>query len=346
MPYVHVLIRTDSTIKPCCRYKKVIHVNEVNKETIATEMNQIQSDLKNGVNLERCQRCIDEEKNGIISMRQRHNELFKDYFNNNNEIRALEVSFSKQCNSVCRMCDSFCSSKWAENKELLDFSKRWNNTKPGTTKENLLDFILSIENLSYIKIMGGEPFLSQDTQKFIKYAKKDMIVETSMNLTFFPYKNIDDLLKFKQIKLALSVDGLYKVNEYIRGVKWETVLKNIELWKKYAKEHPNLKINFNTTCQAYNVHQMFDTYMFLTSFFKTKINFLHEPEALLIKNLPETYKKNLIEYYKNLNDFPYSKMILYHLNKQGNNQLLKQYTEELDTIKKQYIKDYIPEIIL
>ena len=57
--------------------------------------------------------------------------------------------------------------------------------------------------------------------------------------------------------MALSIDGIGKVDEYIRqGTDWDTKLKVIKQWEDYQKNNSNCHIWIHTVVQAHNIHDM------------------------------------------------------------------------------------------
>jgi len=92
-------------------------------------------------------------------------------------------------------------------------------------------------------IEGGEPFLWHDGQ----YALED-IVEYSHNIGFHStiiYTNGTIPIKTSADTVFISLDGLQKTHDFIRGQTFDKIMKNI-----YESEHPSLYINF--TINNYN----------------------------------------------------------------------------------------------
>lgn len=174
-------IGPDGNKRPCCRYRS----NDPNP----------------------CRTCIDEEKVGIRSLREKFEAL-----NDDGKIEYLDLNLSNTCNLSCITCNPYLSSKWAmiEKKEMVGHA-------PKTDILESNDFT----NLKRIKLAGGEPFLipqywkllNRLPQKLSDHLAVTLITNGTQPLT--PYRKAI-LKRYKKLELVVSVDGYGKLNDFLR----------------------------------------------------------------------------------------------------------------------------------
>lgn len=98
-------------------------------------------------------------------------------------------------------------------------------------------------------IQGGEPFLWSDRQYTI-----DEIVDYSHKIGFFTtiiYTNGTMPLKTSADTVFVSIDGLQKTHDFLRGKTFKKIMKNI-----HESTHPSLYINY--TINNYNKDEIQD----------------------------------------------------------------------------------------
>jgi MoaA/NifB/PqqE/SkfB family radical SAM enzyme len=96
---------------------------------------------------------------------------------------------------------------------------------------------------------GGEPFIWRDRQ----YTLED-IVEYSHKIGFFTtiiYTNGTFQLKTSADKVFVSIDGLEKTHDFLRGETFNRIMKNI-----HESKHPSLYINY--TINNYNKDEILE----------------------------------------------------------------------------------------
>lgn len=109
------------------------------------------------------------------------------------------VIVTYRCNAHCNMCGCFA-----------DPTKR--------EEEISLDTIRKLPRMKFVNITGGEPLLRDDLEKIVEelYRKADRIV-ISTNGYF--YQRILALCKrFPHIGIRISIEGMPKTNDSIRGI--------------------------------------------------------------------------------------------------------------------------------
>lgn len=98
-------------------------------------------------------------------------------------------------------------------------------------------------------IQGGEPFVWHDKSK-----KLDDIIEYAHKIGFYTtiiYTNGTFPIKTSAETVFVSLDGLQKTHDYIRGRTFDRIIKNIQ-----ESEHPSLYINY--TINNYNKNEIQD----------------------------------------------------------------------------------------
>ena len=275
LPWTHVCVSTAGSVIPCCRFQyprpdiSVESLNTNGLEALNTEeYNKIRTSMLEGKKVEQCKKCYFEEENKVSSYRDYSKNWFSkpgDNFTDNKfkEIRYIELSLDNICNLQCRMCSSRFSSKLITRDQALS-QYEWNKKDYKVHKKLEIDYsFLEREDLSKleeVKLLGGEPFMSPNFNKFIDY----LIEKTNpANIRLFIATNgthklsqelIDKLRKFKLLKLRVSFDTYSKANDYQRYGSsyteiWNNLMEYIELW-------PNAEIGVHTVVSIYNANKL------------------------------------------------------------------------------------------
>lgn len=196
-----------------------------------------------------CAHCKELEDMGVASMRQRNTENLKPF---------LSIAFSNTCNLDCVMCGSEYSSKWysvyKNNREVNEF---YGPDSPGSilphslTQDQVDEVCKLIPRLDGIIIKGGEPLVDPMVLYFLEKIvniKPDININMVSNFTVL---NLELLSKFKNLNLMVSVDGIGKVYEWIRGTDFGNVDNNLT---KFANRGGRVRVQ--PTLSAYNVEHM------------------------------------------------------------------------------------------
>ena len=286
MPYCkaldnHLFVSITGEFATCCNapFQKYDTVKDFQESDYVKE---VKDTMQNGWH-SNCETCRLHEEKGIQSKRFMHNAFMSKYKN-------VDLNLSNTCNLTCRMCNSKASSKWAE---LL------NEPNDFLFDHKQLDW----PNLYRIRYNGGEPFITKQFEDIIDLCiENDVIIHVNTNATFFPKKYIDKIQKLKKFYVAFSIDGIDKVDEYIRhGTDWNKKLEIIDQWMQYK----NIYFSINATIQAYNIHD----YDNIIDFAKQRnLSIANEdvtrPAYLQLNALPEEYVEkvqtpNNKKYFKN-----------------------------------------------
>jgi sulfatase maturation enzyme AslB (radical SAM superfamily) len=261
-----------------------------------------------------CQRCFQMERHGLQSLREIANldnpEGLKRLPQIDSE-GALDPSFfsidlrlGNLCNLRCQMCNPVSSRKLEEDFQLL---------YPGRTEkigsfdwfqnEKLLEMLLNhAESIREIHLAGGEPFLIPEAELLVrkiveKGAAKNCRLSFNTNATVLPEKLFSLFSHFASVRLILSLDGVGKVNDYIRfPSKYSQIAANLARLSARREEF-NLSVAcFNVTVQVHNLFHLPDLirqigreYPGLSPF--PVLSPLRQPSCLSVQVLPPEAKQ-------------------------------------------------------
>lgn len=295
-----------------------------------------------------CHKCYKEEKSvGEVatSMRLGSSILYNNGYLHkkpkfeNPVIEFLEVGFGNYCNLACLSCNSTLSTSWHDDEIKLNSSVNENLQRIVFPKLDNLKFVpdqSTLKTLKIIKFTGGEPMINPEFIKFIDViceqgTPENISLEIYTNCSYIPSpKLLENLVKFKNVQLNLSIDAYGSVNDYIRyGSKWEgdgkqTVNNAIDFWLSTGFKHDNFSIIMSTTLSILNVLEIPKLMTWWLEKFKHsgnkiiidkvapiedmtyygffKLQPAHDPSYININSLPKEYYSevlNWIEDYRN-----------------------------------------------
>jgi MoaA/NifB/PqqE/SkfB family radical SAM enzyme len=253
-------------------------------------MKRIRRQVTSGERPPECDQCFSLEDQGVESLRQRHiggkipearanlypNALdsLKADFSMPFEIPTIELKLNNLCNLKCRMCHPMDSTAWNDWSEVKEFYKKEGNIMYAIVEEHDLErkphldkfqdspeWWASLEKLlphfRRVEFAGGEPLMDPQHYRIldmlalygnqieIKYATNLSMLGKS-NRTVWEYWP-----KFKSVAVNVSIDGLGRSYEYIRGnASWSELVNNI----KQIQTIPNIsRIVGAVTVQVSNV---------------------------------------------------------------------------------------------
>lgn len=288
---------------------------------------------------ENCKRCkYVEELNGI-SKRLEENKYHYDnnahlieqtaadgsvpYYPSNIDIRVGTI-----CNLKCIHCGTGASSKWNEDKAMLNKypntefynidnkwieqeSFIWDNIKENLTQTKRLNFL------------GGEPFANKQHNRFIKEIAftaeaKDITLTYVSNGTLLTEKIFEQLVSFKEVIIRLSLDAIQEPGEYFRfPIKWNNFVKKLELMERFAKDNKHLDIGVQWTCSNISMFYLVDTYDYMKKHFPTIkfifANHVEWPVHMSAQVLPNQLKENITECVRNYNFGEHSDKIPFYI---------------------------------
>jgi sulfatase maturation enzyme AslB (radical SAM superfamily) len=209
------------------------------------------------------------------------------------------------------MCSSQ-SSTWRIPFEKHIWKTPIKHTQLGEDTLEYLHDINNVRDLEVVQVFWGEPLMEKEHFRFLAFLveqdlAKNIFLGYNSNLTIIPKfssseqeeyawaKDIFDLWRrFREVELRPSIDGFWKVDEYIRvWSKWDDVMKNISIIK--SKWLPNLHMSVSSTIQIDNIltYPEFLLCMILKDIdykFSSQC-FVMWPDYLCVQNLPTAIKK-------------------------------------------------------
>jgi len=158
-----------------------------------------------------------------------------------------------------------------------------------------------------IEIVGGEPFLYPETFDLVNWIVENDLAK-NLDLRFVTNgmtvnMELFTLFKyFKQIVIMYSIDGVGKIDEYIRtGTNWEEKVANM---RNTMLIPGNIKLSVSTTIQMLNVGYLLPIDKFCKETLKVTPRFnnpLAYPKWARAVNLPEHIKSLYIKKYDGAN---------------------------------------------
>jgi pyruvate-formate lyase-activating enzyme len=242
-----------------------------------------------------CQRCISEEKHGLLSARQQALGLYAEFTPESArqsvdesgslvkdiELQNIIFRLGNKCNLTCRMCGPSSSSAWYQEWKQTRFSGFQEdglrievksddngriNIEPNiyswAEDGTALKFLQTCgKQLKRIQFSGGEPLLSQDHLNILRHLvtqgrSSQMTLDYNTNLTVLPNEIIDLWTNFKQVYIGVSIDGPPEVNEYIRfPAKTTNIIHNL---KKLDASDVQGHFWVCPTIQIYNIFSLIE----------------------------------------------------------------------------------------
>ena len=374
-PFVHMYVHKNEDIKICCvtTENKLASASteiDLEKRWKSDYYKKIRQQFLDGEKPDICSKCFAIEKHNGRSDRMNFNDRYP-FLKPNVEIGNqygspidLDIRPGNLCNLKCRMCGPHSSSQLE--KETLQhsdlfkgFHSKIYNTEGVFSEKNLNFLIKNVDKGRQIKFLGGEPTIMPEVSdildKLIATDNTNVRIHITTNCTNTTEQFMNKLKQFRHLSFNYSVDGTNKVVEYIRHpVKFDIIEKNIRLYKNIAEDD-----NISFVFQAYNLFNLYDTIKWAADIgirvcteelrFPDWCSILHIPKEIRDKELYKTKELMLNEEYSEWITDP-NNIILSTIDRilADDRELdtweFAKVTKMFDKIRKQHIKDYIPEI--
>lgn len=385
LPWIHLFASTTGTLRPCCVSKEFEHRYKIHKEGIkdywnSSHMCNLRKSMLNGEQSEVCTTCWDKEINGDTHSKrlgelhqwQTHIDIDKlieatdeNGFVDDNII-SFDLRLGNLCNLKCVMCNPNSSSKWLEDKDILGkyentgFSKySLPNLKWPESDELWNHLEQNGDKLRVLQFAGGEPLLHKKHYRLLSQLvadgySKNIFLKYNTNITKLPDKVFKLWNEFKRVDIWCSLDGMGKLNDYIRfPSKWQDMVDSLNILDK-TPEHINTRIN--TAISALNIEYIPEFYNFIVNSNFKKIgkanwydgvhiapDIVYDPKHLNVRILPayakEKITKKIKDHLETVNNTQYKEQMNYvltYMNAEdwsNNYYQLVRYVTELDTIR-------------
>ena len=338
-PWISTYVNPQGKVYPCCVWdqdKLGEGFGNVNKDSLeniykSDETKRIRKALLAGEVLPECTHCDKQSTREFdVSYRSYLNKKFKhvriDSVDRELTLMMWDIRLSNFCNFKCRSCSLAFSSSWFEDHKILHPTDT-GNKKALIQIDNKEKFLTSLEeHYKYVEevyFAGGEPLIMPEHYTILDELTKRQIqpkLRYNTNLSNLDVKGVPIEKyweKFNTIDIAISIDGIGPIGEYIRkGFNHEVVIKNIERIQKFAKTQRSLgkdiRIYYTVTFGALNYFHMIDFIKFfvdndfLGEFSNLQSNPLFGPKELNCKVLPKSamskYETLKNEYIKSITD--------------------------------------------
>lgn len=338
-------------------------------------MKQVRQNMLNNKPCSECQRCYDDEKNGLFSMRNSSNKHFGHYIkdvkddNPSFKIRYWDVRFSNICNFKCRYCGPNFSSNWWEDKAALYGSVGHDKfLHAGKNKDDIWEQM--VPHLPYIEqiyFAGGEPLIMEEHYRLLKWLVENnrtdvrLIYNTNFSELKFKKQNVLDWWRqFESVSVGASLDAMGPRAEYMRkGTVWSEIEDNR---KQMLEICPNVDFYISATVNVFNALHITDFHRDWANrgFINPQdfnVNILHGPAYYRADILPRYYKdtaiakiESTIEWLKDKDHLTRAtngyKGLINFLNDTDNSRLLPQFqtvTNDLDKLRKENFEEVFPE---
>lgn len=367
LPWIHLCVRTDNVLKPCCRYLSQSPTNELGVSLDDVErigvaaMNvdkykDIRRKMLAGERLPGCRKCYTQEEHkdltDRLSMRMFLNSRYEHVKRENltdefESLRYIEMSIDNICNLQCKMCNSMFSSKLINTDKFMG-DIVYKKLEPNFSKLDNMD----LTNLEYVKILGGEPFITPNFIKFIDYLceranPENISLEIATNGTSLPNEEvISRMNRFKMNYINVSLDSYSKANDYQRwGGSYEITFNNAQQYWKIIK---NVYVSFHTVISILNSNHLANTLDFLIDQHKyhVSVDFVRQPEHQSMLYAPQTYIDWAMDRNKG-NFTAYRLMQTFTKQASFDEQYWNEFLDRLEKLDVYYgtrLEDYNPEL--
>jgi len=346
----------------------------LNRDTVHDTMNsdsykKARLEVLDGKKPKACLRCYAEEAKGMNSKRVEEIKNYPEYtidvarkvtdstgYMKDVQLEFVELRLGNTCNVACRTCNPASSSKWRNDYDALRKATTFQLTDYNTMEgfrwperdgfwEDLLQHC---DRVKTFYINGGEPTLIKEHFRFlerlVELGKTDIKLWYNINMTNMNEDVIDLWKKFDHVKISCSIDDLGDRNHYIRyPTKWNDVERNFLRLKEEGFEIDVTQtvswMNYSTLGDFYNIfHKKLGVWV--------HHNYVYDPDVLSPSVLPKSVRDEIHKSFEGVFDetiFNQLKNMFSGPDKPKKWEQAKEYTRNLDEIRKQNIVDYLPE---
>ena len=326
LPWTNLHVFMDGSSRPCCPWSgpSMGDACSLSLEELRNSpgMKALRVDMMNGRPVEGCWGCYKDERSGAVSMREKMNALFDSHRSRERltapdgtlprlPVLLLDFRFSNVCNLRCRTCDPMRSSAWAADARALglpveggplqrpyrDWDSLWRQLQP------LLE-----EGVEELLFVGGEPLIMEEHYRILDFliarGRTDVRLRYSTNfstLRFQGWDVIDRWTRFRDVRVAASLDGSGRRGEYLRkGLNWDAVVANRE---EMLRRCPDVSFLISATVSIFNALHLPEFhrewvekgYIERNDF---ELNMLLNPEIYRMQALPAALKQRVLESYR------------------------------------------------
>jgi organic radical activating enzyme len=380
LPWIHLATHPDGGATLCCvsdhrgaasrakNYKPLTYL-DLNNYKIDAIMNSdyyrsTRLEMLNNIIPKACERCFQEEANGVRSKRIEENsklgfteDMARAITQADGAIpvnfKFVELRLGNLCNLKCRTCNPVSSTNWIQPYQKLQQELKFvthydtkinsNWTESDKFWEDLFEHSQDVE---LIYVNGGEPTLVEKHWRYLEELinrglNKQITLWYNINMTNLPDKLIDLWKEFKKVQITASIDDLGNRNDYIRlGSNWDTIIKNLDKLQSYSW----IETSICQTISWMNVYYVNEFNKFMQARgLHVHMNYVYDPVFLSVGVLPKFYKDIILSRSTDLNEWQRNSLSNQF---KGNEELFQQglkYNEWLDSNNQTSFKDTFPE---
>ena len=303
VPWTNFQIHTNGDVITCSVGKeKLGNINQTDIHEILKKspiLKRIKKNMLNGIPDSNCVFCQYRhiQENSFSYLKDHYNsKVIKEDIQyddiENFDLRFIDLHWSNICNLRCVMCRPEQSSLIAKDENI---------TITPVSKENInkiIDMVCQKQSsIREIYLSGGEPmYIPYNLELLKSITNKNVPIRVNTNMQWNSNNKIfQELKKFKNVQLTMSVDALYEKFDYIRnGANWKTFSNNLDFIKKECK----FDIRINT---IFSIINAIDLCSVITYFFFEKnirditINLCTRPKEIDARNYPKNKKDFILQ---------------------------------------------------
>lgn len=222
-----------------------------------------------------CIKCIKQENNGVRSKRNYLDTLLKDgeydfYY---------DFQLSNLCNLACKMCSPNFSSRLVKPFEFYkqkgydDDNGMVSPILPNKWDWEIVDKIFEDINKRtkdkkiVIELKGGEPTMQPEFKDFFDKFENvhNVRLDIITNLQRLPDYFLENISKFEEINVGVSLEGTEETYEYVRTLgDWKTFKTNLETLAKETRSFTNkIGLHFHPKIISYGLSNVQDLLDFM-----------------------------------------------------------------------------------
>jgi hypothetical protein len=289
LPFHQISVMNDGHVRLCCRTERDVTSEGASLAVPGATLSQIWNSpylravrhrMLVGAEVDDCRQCYDAEAGGATSLRQTMNAYFAwpgegpalddalararalTAANGGHWPTAVQLWLGNRCNLQCRMCSPMFSSRIAGDPVQAQWWGGPRTARPswsGDDRTVFEELLGHPECLRLIQFSGGEPLihgvLPRILQRLVDAGHASHItLYIASNGTACAPRLAALLTRFAAVELAISVDGVGALQEYIRfPATWAITVRNA-----LAFRAEGVYVSIRPTVQAYNVFGLLD----------------------------------------------------------------------------------------
>lgn len=266
VPHNSLLVQPNGNLSLCCSGNHEVNIGHISEvDDLFSQWQDhsfaklLREDDPSAIN-KMCSHCYKQDhQTRWDTVRDFHGYLKKD-----GKIRYLEYTPSNICNQACVGCNSYYSSMWQpleDELQDLDFPLdqrasdqygfgAYGHSLYKMTTADIDKIIKILPDLQTVCIKGGEPFADINNYRILKElfeVNPDVRVFITSNISHVP-KQYLELLKDRDVRLSVSIDGTDDLYNYIRSSSFDKTIDNLKQLRHYIKT-----ISVGTYLSIYNM---------------------------------------------------------------------------------------------